>query len=405
MERLLNKRIEKLDNFGRGIIREQGIIFVDDTLKDDLVNIEIVKDKKGIKEGRVINYLERSPYYRESVCPYSKECGGCHIINLLYQEQLNYKKNKVQELIDKMLKENIKVKDIISSNEEFNYRNKITLHGDNKSLGLYKKKTNDLVVIDECKLVDDKINAIIKRLKEYILKRDILIYEVTIKTTTLDEQMLIVRGRLDYEDFRKSFTDIKVIIINDQVITKDKYIKEKLLDKEFYISNRSFFQVNEYTTKMLYQKVIDLVKGKNFKRGLDLYCGTGTISLLISPYVEEVYGIEVVEDAYLDANRNKELNGINNVQFILGKTEDNLDTFNDIDLVIVDPIREGLDSKTRNNLKRIKPKQIVYVSCDPVTLMRDLVDLKELYEIEEINICDMFPNTYHVESVCVLSLR
>lgn len=406
MDKILNQKIEKLDHFGRGIIKkDKDIIFVEDALPGDIVDIEIKKKKKNIIEATVDKYIERSKFYQNAPCLYSNTCGGCNIINLIYQKQLEYKKQKVQELIDKMLKEDIKVKEMINSNEFFNYRNKITLHGKDNKLGLYKKKTNDIIEINECQLVHENINKILKRIKEYQKNNKCQINDLVIKTTSLNESMISIYGSLDYEHFKKEFSDIKVIIINNQVITKDKYIKERLLNKEFYISNHSFFQVNMFNTSLLYQKVIDLVKEKEYKTALDLYCGTGTITILVSDYVEKVYGIEVVEDAIKDANKNKELNKKDNIEFILGKTEDHIDKFNHIDLIIVDPPREGLDKKTKENIKRINPKTIIYVSCEPSTLMRDLNDLKDKYDIKEINTCDMFPNTYHVESIVLLEKR
>jgi len=352
MDKIFNQKIEKLDHFGRGIIKcDKDIIFVENTLPGDIVDIEIKKKKKNIQEAKVINYIKRSNYYQESNCPYSNECGGCNIINLIYNEQLLYKKQKVQELINKMLKEDIKVNEIINSDKIYNYRNKITIHGKNNQIGLYKNKSNDIVEINECKLVHKNINNILKRIKEYQKDNKCQINDLVIKTTTLNESMISIYGSMNYENFKKEFSDVKVIIINNQIITKDKYIKEKLLDKEFYISNHSFFQVNMYTTEKLYQKVIDLVKKEKYKNCLDLYCGTGSITLLVSDYVEKVYGIEIVEDAIKDANMNKELNHKENVEFILGKTEEHINKFKDIDLVIVDPPREGLDKITKDYLK------------------------------------------------------
>ncbi|MBE6151321.1 MAG: class I SAM-dependent RNA methyltransferase [Firmicutes bacterium] len=406
MDKILNQKIEKLDHFGRGIIKKDNdIIFVENALPNDIVDISITKQKKNIKEAEVTKYIERSNYYKDSICPYSNVCGGCNIINLIYNEQLPYKKTKVQELIDKMLRMDIKINEVISSNQEYNYRNKITIHSKDNQLGLYKKKSNDLVEINECKLVNEKINEILKRIKSYQENNKCQIADLIIKTTTLNESMISIYGSMDYEHFKKEFSDIKVIIINNQIITKDKYIKEKLLNKEFYISNHSFFQVNMYTTNLLYEKVIDLIKNKNYKTCLDLYCGTGTITILVSDYIDKVYGIEVVEDAVNDANKNKELNNKNNIEFILGKTEEHIHKFKDIDLIIVDPPREGLDKITKENLKRINPKTIIYVSCEPSTLMRDLNDLKDKYNIKEISICDMFPNTYHVESIALLTRK
>jgi len=403
MDKISNIKIEKLDHFGRGIIRqEKDIIFVENALPNDIVDINITKSKKNIKEAEVECYIKRTDKYKSSPCNYSKNCGGCNIINLIYEEQLIYKKQKVQELINKMLKEDIKIKEIISSNKEYNYRNKITIHAKNNKLGLYKKKSNEIVEINECKLVHKNINNVIERIKKYQSKNKCIINDLIIKTTTLNETMISIYGSLDYDNFKKEFSDVKVIIINNQIITKDSFIKEKILNKEFYISNHSFFQVNMFTTEKLYQKVLDYIKGEKYKNCLDLYCGTGTISILVSDYIDKVYGIEIVEDAVKDANKNKELNKKTNVEFLLGKTEEHINKFNDIDLIIVDPPREGLDKKTKENICRINPKTIIYVSCEPSTLMRDLNDLKEKYDIKEIVTCDMFPNTYHVECVSVL---
>lgn len=406
MNELYNQKIEKLDHFGRGIIKqEKNIIFVENTLPEDVVDIKITKNKKNIKEAEVIKYISRSNSYKDSECPYSNICGGCNIINLLYNEQLSYKKTKVQELINKMLKIDIKVNEIISSYQDYNYRNKITMHSNNNLLGLYKKKSNDLIEINECKLVHHNINEILKRIKIYQEKNKCQINDLIIKTTSLNESMISIYGSMDYEHFKNEFKDIKVIIINNQIITKDKYIKEKLFDKEFYISNHSFFQVNMHTTELLYKKVIDLIKDKNYNTCLDLYCGTGTITILVSDYIGKVFGIEVVDDAIKDANKNKELNNKNNIEFILGKTEEHIYKFKDIDLIIVDPPREGLDKITKENIKRINPKTLIYVSCEPSTLMRDLGELKELYDIKEISACDMFPNTYHVETIAYLEKK
>ena len=406
MDTYLNQEIEKLDHFGRGIIRkDKDIIFVENTLPGDVVDIKITKKKKNIQEANVERYINRSNYFKESICPYSNECGGCNIINLIYDEQLKYKKQRVQELINKMLKEEINVKEIINSDKDFYYRNKITIHGKDNRLGLYKKKSNDLIEINECRLINKNINDILKRINKYKDNNKCQINDLVIKTTSLNESMISIYGSMDYEDFRKEFNDIKVIIINNQVITKDRYIKEKLLDKEFYISNHSFFQVNMFTTSLLYQKVIDLIKNKNYKTCLDLYCGTGTITILVSDYIDKVYGIEIVDDAINDANKNKELNNKNNIEFILGKTENHINKFKDIDLIIVDPPREGLDKITKENIKRINPKEIVYVSCEASTLMRDLNDLKDIYNIKEISVCDMFPNTYHVETIVLLERK
>ena len=398
-----NLTILKLDHFGRGIARiDHDIYFISGALPGDIVNVEIIKNKKNIKEGIVKEYISKSILHKESKCKYFNVCGGCTFLNLDYQEELKFKEMKINELVHKMLKEDVKINSIVPSTE-YNYRNKITLHGN--EIGMYKDKSNEIVKIDKCYLINDEMNIIIDRIHKYTDKNKVRIDELTIKCTSLNEIMISIYGNLDYDHFLNEFKDIKVIYINNQLVSKDRYIKEKILNKEFNISNHSFFQVNMYNTENLYNLVINSIKDKNYKKALDLYCGTGTIGILISEYVDEVVGIEEVKDAITDANNNKEINQVNNISFICGKVEDNINLFNDIGLVIVDPPRAGLDIKTRDNIKRINPDTIIYVSCDPATLMRDLNDLKDKYLIKEITPVDMFPKTYHCESVCILEKK
>ena len=397
-------KIEKLDHFGRGITRiNHDIYFIEGALPNDIVDIEVIKHKKNIYEAKVSKYIEKSNYHIDSICPYFLECGGCTFLNMDYKNELEFKEQKIHELVNKMLKKDVQINKIIYSDNIYNYRRKITIHGN--QLGLYKNKSNDIVNIDKCYLVNEKINEILPRLKKYQEKTKCNIEEVTIKVSVLNEVMISLYGSFDYDHFLNEFKDIDVIYINNQLVSKKEYIKEKLFDKYFYVSNHSFFQVNTNMTENLYELVINKIKNEHYKNALDLYCGTGTIGILISDYVDKVTGIEEVKDAVEDANRNKELNNVDNINFICGKVENNIDSFKDIDLVIVDPPRSGLDNKTREQLLKINPIKIIYVSCDPATLMRDLNDLSKNYNIKEITPVDMFPRTYHCESITVLEKR
>ena len=238
-----NLIIEKLDHFGRGIVKiGYDIYFIEDTLPGDIVDIEIVKSKKNIHEAKVTNYIKRSDYYIDSVCPYNKECGGCTFLNMDYIKELEFKEQKIHELVDKMLKKNVKVNRIVYSNNIYNYRRKIVLHSN--KIGLYKNKSNDIVKIDNCFLVNKTINNIIKRLNSYKDNYKCNIEEVTIKVSVLNESLISLYGSFDYESFLNQFNDIDVIFINNQLISKKKYIKEKLFDKYFYVSNHSFFQIS-----------------------------------------------------------------------------------------------------------------------------------------------------------------
>ena len=391
--------IEKLDHFGNGMARINGkIVFVPKTLKGDIVDIEIVKDNKKFLEGRVVNYIEKSPRY--SVCPYSDICGGCHIIDMEYNEQLRYKEDKIKELFKKNFGKDIEIDEVINDSN-INYRNKISLHIKNKKLGFYKEESHELVEIDRCIISNEGINQVITKLKDIVRENDIT--DVMIRSN--EEILLDVKGHVSRKNLLDKFEDVSVIYLNDLLIKGEGFIKEEILGKKFNISSKSFFQVNTKVCSKIFEKVREFVKNKNYDKVLDLYCGTGVIGIVISDLVKSVVGIEVVEQAIKDANSNKELNNIKNISFICDKVENRINEFSDIDLIIVDPPRSGLDKNSVSSILKIMPRDIIYISCDPNTLMRDLKALSTAYNIKSISIADMFPNTYHVESIVALTKR
>lgn len=395
-------RIEKLDHFGRGIVKlDKKTVFVNNALIGDKVCIKIIKDKKNYSLANVDKVIEESKF-RRAFCKYSSICGGCQICDLDYQKQLKYKKEKIEEIVSHYLKEKIKVNDIVFSKDN-EYRNKITLHISDKTIGFYKKESNDIIEIDECMLVDNKVNDIIKKLKKLVKKEEHNLKEVIIRLTSLKQIMIIFNGEIDESVVLKYFDFIDSIVINGKVL-KQEYIKERIGNYYYFIYPNAFFQVNRFNTEKLYNEVIKQIN-KKYNKILDLYCGTGTIGISLSKYAEKVIGIEENKDAVYSANENKKLNSIDNIEFICGKVEDNIDKLSDIDLIVVDPPRSGLDKKTISNILRIKPEKIIYVSCDPMTLVRDLNNLITTYSIDSITPVDMFPNTYHVESVCVLERK
>ena len=217
--------------------------------------------------------------------------------------------------------------------------------------------------------------------------------------------MLIINGECNKELLIDSFKDINSIYLNDNLIYGKNSITEIINDLYFEVYPRSFFQVNYNVMLKMYNKVIDYYKEHKDLKVLDLYCGTGTIGMLVSKYSKYVLGIEVNSDAVISANKNKTRNNIVNIDFICGKVEDNIDSINGIDSIVVDPPRAGLDKYTIDNIIRLNPSSLIYISCDPVTLARDLNILKDYYDIKEIEVFDMFPNTYHCESVCILERR
>lgn len=402
----MSVKITELDNFGRGITKlDNKICFVDKALPLEECEIEIISEKKKFIEAKNIKTIQESKYRILPICPYYDICGGCHLMHYDRQSELIYKEEKVYDLMKKIGKlANVRIKDIAYGNELF-YRNKITLHVEKNKLGLYTEKTHHIVEIDECLLASPIINDIIKRIKDYLLKNKTDLKEITIKTSSLKETMLVLKGSIDKENFIKAFSDITSIYLNDKLIYGKNAIEEKINDLTFLIYPNSFFQVNYEMMHYMYNKVISFYKDNKNLTVLDLYCGTGTIGMLIANYCKKVIGVEVNEDAITSANKCKEINAISNIEFYLGKVEDKIVDFSKIDSIIVDPPRSGLDKNTIVNILKINPQSIIYISCDPATLARDLNSLKDNYNIKEIQPVDMFPNTYHVENVTILERK
>lgn len=391
--------VEKLDDFGRGIINvDNKICFVKNALPTEEININITKEKKKYLEANVANYLKESHNRIAAKCKYYGICGGCQLEHMKLEDENQYKKRKVEDILEKFASQKIKIAKI-NSDREYNYRNKITLHVQEGKLCLLKEDSNDYVEIDKCLLVDEKINVVISKLKTLVAsEKGIKTIMIRIGNYT-DQIMIDISGEVNNENVFLPLADS--VIINNKSI-KNNEITSTILDYKYYVSNKSFFQVNKEVVEMLYSKIISVVKDKKAKKVLDLYCGVGTISLSISKYVNSVIGVEVVEDAIKNANKNKELNKIKNVEFICGKAEDIITRQKfDCDTIIVDPPRKGIDKRAIDVLNNSSAKNIIYVSCDPITLARDINRLNN-YKVMEVELFNMFPRTYHVECVTVL---
>lgn len=393
--------ILRIDDFGRGITYiNDKICFVENALPKEKVLIEIQNEKKKYLEAKVIKVLEKSIKRIENKCPYYLECGGCCLRHLDYSAENSFKENKIRNLYKKFLKnEEVKIKNISFLDDQF-YRNKIILHGKDLKLGLYKNESKDIVEIEECLLVNDRINEIIKILK----KINCGITKAVIKTSNnLEYSMVEIIGEVKNISLLEK--QVNVLILNNEIISKNETILTEIGEYKFLQSIDSFFQVNRFLTKVLYDEVREAIKKAKPKKVLDLYCGTGTIGIYVSSYCEEVIGIDFNSSNINDAFLNKDLNKCKNITFLNDKVENKVNLFKDVNTIIVDPPRAGLDKKTISYLKTLKVKNLIYVSCDPVTLMRDLVVLSEVYEIEYIKPFNMFPRTYHVECVCVLNRK
>ena len=393
--------IEKLDNLGRGITYlNKKICFIENSLPGEIVNIELTKENKKYYEGKVKEYLKISPIRIKEECPYSKECGGCNLNHLNYNDENIFKENKVKELLTKYgNQKDIGIEKIQYCDRNY-YRNKITLHGKNKELGLYRKKSNSIIPINKCLIVNNEINNIIKLLQ----KENKNIEEVTIKTSNDNKQVMIsIIGEIQDINTLKEYCN--VLRINNKYKTNQKDILTNINSNHFYQSLDSFFQVNREVTNDLYREIEKQAKKTNANEVLDLYCGTGTIGITISKYFKKVIGIDYNPSNIKDANKNKKLNNCSNIEFICDKVENVINKFKNIDLVIVDPPRKGLDINTIKYLKELSAKNIIYISCDPLTLSRDINSLNEIYKVKIVKPFNMFPRTYHCESITVLERR
>ena len=400
-------KIERLDHQGRGIAYiDDKITFVENALPGEEVLIKITNSKKKYNEGIVEKYIQKSEKRVDNVCPFYESCGGCNILHMSYNDQLEYKENKIKDIMKKYA--NIdKISKIIKCDKQFNYRNKVTLKVENNIIGYYEKKSYNLVNIDKCLIIDNEFNKIINDLKRFNLDN---IYELMIRNVDSDNTALTLYLQKDTNCIQiDEYCKKNNIILNKIIKNKDFKCNEKskiigkLGDFKFIISPLSFFQVNTDQTIKLYDKILELLEPNKDDNLLDLYCGTGTIGIYVANKVNKVLGVEIVKDAIHDANINKKINSINNINFICGNTEKIIkDVKEKYNAIIVDPPRAGLTESIIRDIFRINPDKIVYVSCDPITLARDLKLLQEKYEVLDVVPVDMFPNTYHVETVCKL---
>ena len=389
--------IIKLDHLGRGIGKLDGkIIFIPNTLPNEIVNIKIIRNKKNYYEGIVTEYKKISNKRIKPLCPYYDSCGGCDLMHLDYNDQLQFKQEKIENIIHQYVNKNIKINKIIGSDNIYNYRNKLTLHVNNK-LGLYQKQSNDLIEIDKCVIVDDRINDIINELKKYKINTK----EIIIKASNKDS-MISFNGNIS----KIENINCNNIWNNNKLIKGNGYIEEKIGNFTFQISPESFFQVNTEQTKKLYDKIKVMANLSKNDQVLDLYCGTGTIGLYLSDACSKVLGVEINEQAINNANNNRKINNIKNAKFIVGDAKK---VIKDIKFkpsaIIVDPPRSGLFKGMIDDLIKFNADKIIYVSCDPMTLARDLNLLQEHYEITEIQPVDLFPHTHHVECIAKLKIK
>lgn len=388
--------IDRMDHFGNGIGNINGkIIFVKGALPGETVDVTITKDKKSFMEGTINTIIYKSSKRVEPFCKYFGVCGGCSLCHLNYENTLEYKKERVKNILYKF---DIPKINVIKNENDLYYRNKIELKIVDGKLGFYEKSTHNLIEIKECKVTKKSINKSFEFVKNMKLENA----NVTIRANYNDEVLIIIDSKekpviLNPEDYK-----IVGIVLNDKCIYGQDNFMEKINNLFFTVSYNSFFQVNNYINLELFNLIKENIIGKTV---LDLYSGVGTLSIVASKVVDKVYSIEVTQNAVKNALINAKINKCDNINFILGKVEDKIGFINDkIDTIIVDPARAGLDKKTIEVINNICPQRIIYVSCDTQSLANNLVDLAN-YGIKRFYILDMFSYTYHIECFCILDRK
>lgn len=394
--------IESLDHFGRGISHIDGkVVFIENALPCEEVEIEIIEDNKKYSIGKVLNFIKKSDKRKTSECPYYSDCGGCALRNMSYDDTLEYKKNKVKNILSKYAGIDVDI-EVIENKNKNNYRNKIELKVKDGTVGFYKSNTHDIVSIDKCINAEDAINNFIPYIKCLHINNG----DVTIKCNFNSELLIIIDTLDNIEVDIDKLGDNKIvgIILNGKTIYGENNFIERIDDLFFKESYNSFFQVNRYINSKLFDIIKENISQEDTV--LDLCSGVGTLSIVASKTAKKVYGIEIVENAIRDALVNAKMNRRDNVDFILGDAFSKIDIIHDdINVIITDPPRSGLNEKAIESILNRKCDKVIYISCDPVTLARDLNLLKSKYDVKKVYIADMFSYTYHIESVCILSLK
>ena len=432
---------------GEGIGKADGFtVFVKDAVIGDVVTAKIMKAKKNYGYGRLIEVLKPSPYRIEPVCPSARQCGGCQLQALAYQEQLAFKEKKLKGHLERIGGfTDLPMEPIIGMEEPYHYRNKAQFPvGRNKDgrivAGFYAGRTHSIIENRDCALGVKVNQEILDRVLAHMERFHIEPYnEVTGKGLVrhvfirygffTDEIMvcLVINGQqIPHEkELIRSLCELKGmtsiclninkkrnnVILGEQikVLWGQGYITDKIGNISYEISPLSFFQINPYQTWKLYSKALEYADLHGEETVWDLYCGIGTISLFLAQQAKFVRGVEIVPAAIEDARHNAELNQISNVEFFVGKAEEVLPREYEkngvyADVIVVDPPRKGCDEVLLQTILKMQPERVVYVSCDSATLARDLRYLCDHgYELLKVCGVDQFPQTVHVETVVLLS--
>ncbi|MGG7060032.1 23S rRNA (uracil(1939)-C(5))-methyltransferase RlmD [Clostridium tertium] len=436
---------------GEGIAKIDGYpIFIEGAILGEKVKALMVKVKKNYAYGKLIEVIEASEERVEPKCRVYKRCGGCTVQHMSYKKQLDYKFERVKDCVSKIGGlDSLLVEYPIGMEKPERYRNKVQLpvgivKGE-LSIGFYASRSHNIINLDTCLIQDEVADKVANITRNWMIKFNIsaasidgsfnkngLIRHVMIRKgfTTNEVMVVLVSTKKDVpnldrfiEEIKEKIDGIKSIILNvnkentnvilgQECITLwgEDTITDYIDDFRFNISPLSFFQVNPVQTEKLYSKALEYAGLTGEEIVFDAYCGTGTITLFLSQKAKKVYGVEIIEPAIINARENARINNVDNVEFFVGKSEEIIPELIEKgiipDVIVVDPPRKGCDIKLLDAIGKAKPKKVVYVSCDPSTLARDLKILEEKgYKTEKVQPVDMFPHTSHVETVVLMSRK
>ncbi len=424
VNQIITLTIQRLGIHGEGVGSLEGFtVFVEGALPGENVKAAMYDVRKNYGRARVVEYLQTSPDRVEPPCPVFGRCGGCQLMHLDYGRQLEAKRQRVVDALQRIGKIQVEVMPCVPSPSPFAYRNKIQLPYKDSHLGLYAFNSHDLVEIERCYIHCPLGEQAFQRIKEIFRKSPPeKLRHVLIKTAVHTHQILVIlvtEGESDVmeiaEKIKNSMPEIKGVVqnINDapgnvilgkinRTLTGEGSIFDTICGLTFKVSPASFFQVNPAQAENLYRKVIEMCGLKGTEAVLDAYCGVGTLSLLLAQRAKRVFGVESVPEAIADAEDNAHANKIENAAFTCALAEDYISALSGIDAAVINPPRKGCDPIFLNKLIELGPERIVYISCDPATLARDLAILQDgNYRVKEVQPFDMFPQTVHVETLVV----
>lgn len=437
--------VESYGHDGEGVIKIDGFpIFVKGAILGEELNVKILKANKTHAFGKIEEIITQSENRIESDCEVSNRCGGCELRHMNRKEELNFKEKMVLQTIERIGKVDIskvEYKGIKTGENENHYRNKIQIpikKVDGKVVaGFYESRSHNIIEMGDCKLQFSGSKRIIDRTIEFINKYNIPVYDerdeksngvrhiMLRKGFTSGEIMVVLVSKWEikflkeYVQMISGIDGVSTIIINynnkktnvvlgekSQVLFGSGHIYDTIGDFKFKISEKSFFQVNPEVTNLLYNSAIETSNIQKEDKVIDAYCGAGTISMFLSKKCEKVYGIDIVKEAIEDGKQNIAINGVKNIELICSDVVDTLPQIIDkgAKVIVLDPPRKGADEEIINQIGKSKIEKIVYISCNPGTLARDIARLKDFnFEIKTLETFDMFPGTKHVESLALIS--